>query len=152
MMKLQSIELGHLRECADLFVSVFSNPPWNETWSHKIAWKRLKDCYDTPGAYGVVAIADGKVLGFAIGHVEAWHEDKHFYLKEMCVQSARQRSGVGTEIIDALHHHLAGQEVSMIYLLTLRDSIAATFYEKCGFSSHPEMTLMLKTIKTPSQH
>lgn len=149
-MKLQPIESGHLRECASLFVSVFSNPPWNETWKQEIALKRLKDCYNTPGFYGIVAIAEDKIFGFAIGSIETWHEDQHFYLKEMCVQSTNQRSGIGTKIMDVLHQDLASKGVSMIYLLTMRDSPAADFYEKCGFSNHPKITMMLKTAKTHS--
>ena len=98
-MKLQPIESGHLRECTNLFVSVFSNPPWNETWKQEIALRRLKDCYNTPGSYGIVAVTEDKVCGFAIGYAEAWHEYQHFYLKEMCVQSTNQRSGIGTKVM-----------------------------------------------------
>ncbi|MEO0348723.1 MAG: GNAT family N-acetyltransferase [Cyanobacteria bacterium P01_A01_bin.15] len=150
-MKLQPIEHCHLRECADVFTSVFSNPPWNEAWSQEIALSRLKDCYDTPGSFGIVAIAENKVFGFAIGYAETWYEDKHFYLKEMCVQSTKQRSGIGTKIIDVLYQDLVSQGVSMIYLLTMRDSPAAAFYEKCGFSNRSRMTMMLKTAKVQSQ-
>lgn len=149
-MKFQPIEPGHLRECANLFVSVFSNPPWNESWGQEIALKRLKDCYSTPRSYGIVATADDKVFGFAIGYVEAWYEDKHFYLKEMCVQSTHQRNGIGTKIMDMLHQDLASKGVSMIYLLTMRDSPAAAFYEKCGFSNNPKITMMLKIAKAHS--
>ncbi|ESA36363.1 gnat family acetyltransferase [Leptolyngbya sp. Heron Island J] len=144
-MHLQPIQSGHLRECSNLFVSVFSNPPWNETWKQEVALRRLKDCYNTPGSYGIVAIAENKIFGFAIGYAEAWHTDKHFYLKEMCVQSTNQRSGIGTQIMDVLHQDLASKGISMIYLLTMRDSPAAAFYEKCGFSNHPKITMMLKT-------
>ena len=146
-MKLQPIESSHLRECASLFVSVFSNPPWNEAWKQETAFKRLTDCYNTPGSYGIFATAEDEISGFAIGHIETWYEDKHFYLKEMCVQSTHQRSGIGTKIIDLLHQDLASKGVSMIYLLTMRDSPAAAFYEKRGFSNNPEMTVMLKTAK-----
>ncbi|MBE9077451.1 GNAT family N-acetyltransferase [Romeria aff. gracilis LEGE 07310] len=150
-MKIQPIEPCHLRECADLFASVFSSSPWNETWSQEIALRRLKDCYDTPGSYGIIAILEDKISGFALGYTEVWYEDKHFYLKEMCVQSINQRSGIGSQIIDMLYQGLVSKGVSMIYLLTVRDSPAATFYEKHGFSNHPKMTMMLKTAKTQSQ-
>ncbi|MEM9768387.1 MAG: GNAT family N-acetyltransferase [Cyanobacteria bacterium P01_D01_bin.71] len=147
-MKLKPIENSHLRDCADLFASVFSHPPWNETWSPEIALNRLQDCYDTPGSYGVVAIAEYKVLGFAIGHAETWHENKHFYLKEMCVQSTKQRSGIGTKIMDMLYQDLSSKDVSMVYLLTARDSPAVAFYKNYGFSNSSKMTMMLKMVKT----
>ncbi|MEM9949541.1 MAG: GNAT family N-acetyltransferase [Cyanobacteria bacterium P01_D01_bin.36] len=149
-MKLQPIEPGHLRECANLFVSVFSNPPWNETWDQEIALKRLKDYYSILGSYGIVATAEDKVFGFAIGYAEAWYEDKHFYLKEMYVQSTCQRSGIGTKTMDVLHQDLVSKGVSMIYLLTMRDSPAAAFYEKCGFSNNPKIAMMLKITRAHS--
>ncbi|MEM6836956.1 MAG: GNAT family N-acetyltransferase [Cyanobacteria bacterium P01_C01_bin.120] len=145
--KLKPIEHGHLKECADLFTAVFSHPPWDETWSQEIALERLKNCYDTPGSYGIVAIAEDKVFGFAIGHVEAWYENRHFYLKEMCVHPTNQRSGTGTKIMDRLHQTLSSKGVSMIYLLTARESSAAAFYENCGFSNSSRMTMLFKTIK-----
>ncbi|MBE9193496.1 GNAT family N-acetyltransferase [Gloeocapsopsis crepidinum LEGE 06123] len=150
-MKLQPIEYCHLKECADLFIAVFSNPPWNETWSQKSALSRLKDCYDTPGSYGIIAIAENQVFGFAIGFAETWYKDKHFFLKEMCVQSAKQRSGIGTKIMDMLYQDLVTQGVRTMYLLTVRDSSAEAFYEKCGFSNHSKMQIMSKTLKVQLQ-
>ncbi|MEM6255114.1 MAG: GNAT family N-acetyltransferase [Cyanobacteria bacterium P01_D01_bin.156] len=149
-MQLQPIEPSHLRECANLFVSVFSNSPWNETWKHEVALRRLKDCYNFPESYGIVAISEEKVLGFAIGYIEVWHEGQHFYLREMCVQSTHQRSGIGTKIMDVLYQDLTSKGISMIYLLTMRDSPAAAFYEKCGFSNQPKITMMLKTTTSRS--
>ncbi|EKV00431.1 Acetyltransferase (GNAT) family [Leptolyngbya sp. PCC 7375] len=143
-MNLQPIEDFHLEECAALFAAVFNSPPWNETWSQEIALGRLQDCYSTPGSYGIVAIAKDRILGFAIGHTETWCEGKHFFLKEMCIQSTQQRSGIGTKIIDMLDQQLRSQDVSIIYLLTMRDSPAAAFYEQCGFACHSKMMMMIK--------
>ncbi|MDJ0703878.1 MAG: GNAT family N-acetyltransferase [Leptolyngbyaceae cyanobacterium MO_188.B28] len=143
-MKLQPIEYQHLNECANLFISVFSNSPWNETWTQEAALERLEDCYNTPGSYGIVAIVEDTVCGFAIGHAERWYQDKHFFLREMCVQSTKQRNGIGSKIIDLLQRSLVSERVSVIYLLTMRDSPAEAFYEKCGFLKNSKMIVMLK--------
>jgi aminoglycoside 6'-N-acetyltransferase I len=147
-MKLQLIERQHLEACAALFIAVFNNPPWNEAWRQEVALKRLQDCYNTPEAYGIVAIVEDEVCGFAIGIAEQYDQNEHFYLKEMCVDSTKQRSGIGTKIIDVLHQNLVSRGVSMIYLLTMRDSQAAAFYEKCGFLNGPRMIVMTKSAKT----
>jgi aminoglycoside 6'-N-acetyltransferase I len=147
-MKLQSIEEGHLRACATLFVSVFNSPPWNEQWSEDVALQRLEDCFNTPGSYGIVAIADDKVVSFAIGVIERYERTKNFYLKEMCVSSIEQRSGIGTKIIDALYQNLADRGVGMIYLFTMRETPAAAFYKKCGFLSSSKLIMMSRSIAT----
>jgi aminoglycoside 6'-N-acetyltransferase I len=146
-MKLLSIEHQHLRACATLFISVFNSPPWNEKWSQDVALKRLEDCFNTPGAYGVVAIVEDEVSGFAIGVVEQYDRNENFYLKEICVDSTKQRSGIGTKMMDALHHDLVRKGVGMVYLLTIRDSPAAAFYEKCGFLNSSKMIMMSKSTK-----
>jgi aminoglycoside 6'-N-acetyltransferase I len=146
-MKLLSIEHQHLRACATLFISVFNSPPWNEKWSQDVALKRLEDCFNTPGAYGVVAIVEDEVSGFAIGVVEQYDQNENFYLKEICVDSTKQRSGIGTKMMDALHHDLVRKGVGMVYLLTIRDSPAAAFYEKCGFLNSSKMIMMSKSTK-----
>jgi aminoglycoside 6'-N-acetyltransferase I len=147
-MKLQSIEHQHLRACATLFTSVFNSPPWNEKWSQGVALKRLEDCFNTPGAYGIVAIVEDEVSGFAIGVVEQYDRNENFYLKEICVDSTKQRSGIGTKMMDALHHDLVSKGVGMVYLLTIRDSPAAAFYEKCGFLNSSKMIVMSKSTNT----
>jgi aminoglycoside 6'-N-acetyltransferase I len=76
-----------------------------------------------------------------------WKQGRHFYLKEMCIVPHRQRSGIGTAILEALCRGLAAMGVEAIYLLTLRDSPAAVFYEKSGFRVSPRMIQMGKRLE-----
>ena len=146
-MKFAPIDSSHLKGCSNLYVEVFNDSPWNESWSFETASKRLEDCYATPGFHGIVAIEENKVSGFALGFSEVSYTGQHFYLKEMCVQSNKQRSGIGTKIVDVLYRALADKDISMIYLLTMRDSSAADFYQKCGFSYSSKMSMMLKNTR-----
>ncbi|MBD2537064.1 GNAT family N-acetyltransferase [Nostoc flagelliforme FACHB-838] len=145
-MKLQPIEHQHLKECANLFVSVFSNPPWNENWEIESAFNRLEDFYNMPWSHSVVAILEERIIGFAIGYIERWHQGNSFYLKEMCVESTKQQSGVGTKIMDVLSQNLVDKGVNKIYLLTARDSLASAFYSKCGFCNNSKIIMMSKTL------
>lgn len=142
--KLQPIEYCYINKCADLFILVFNSPPWDEMWKQQEALNRLEDCYNTPESYGVVATVNDEVVGFAIGYVEKWYDGKHFYLKEMCVKSSNQRSGIGTKIFNTLSQSLISQDVNQLYLLTMRDSIAEAFYKKCGFDNS-KMIVISKT-------
>lgn len=146
-MNIEAIERDHLLQCADLFVAVFKEAPWNEQWDPGIALMRLTEIYHTPGAYGVLASDLTGMIGFALGYVEQWNQQKHFYLKEMCVQAQRQRSGVGTAMIDVLERQLAQRGVSRIYLLTARESGAEAFYRRCGFYVSPKMVMLGKHLE-----
>jgi aminoglycoside 6'-N-acetyltransferase I len=156
-MRIRQVRCDDVRPCAEVFVAVFSRGPWNEDWRLTDALTRLEALYRTPGFYGVIACADEEmvppadteqVFGFAMGHVERWKQGRHFYLQEMCVMPQRQRRGVGTAIMEALRQGLAEMDVEAIYLLTLRDSPAAAFYEQCGFGINPKMILMGKWLET----
>lgn len=108
---------------------------------------RLEEIYRTPGFYGLVAEAEGQgVVGFAMGYAEQWQEQKHFYLKEMCVATQGQRRGIGTAIMQGLEQGLAAMDVEKIYLLTARGSSAEAFYQKCGFYISPKMIMMAKYL------
>ncbi|MBE9054015.1 GNAT family N-acetyltransferase [Nostocales cyanobacterium LEGE 11386] len=145
-MKLQPIEYRHLKECADLFVSVFSNPPWNENWEIESAFSRLEAFYNIPMSHSIVAFLEDQIIGFAMGYIEIWHQGKSFYLKEICVEPTKHRSGIGTKIMDVLSQNLVNIGVNKIYLLTARDSPASVFYSKCGFCNNSQIIMMSKTL------
>ncbi|MEU2198835.1 GNAT family N-acetyltransferase [Isoptericola sp. NPDC019482] len=119
-------------ECARLFVRTFSAHPWNESWTEADAAQRLGDVLGTPRSAGVCALGDdGAVLGFVLGHRERVGAEDHLLVKEMCVAPDRQREGWGSRLLAALQHRLP--DVEHWYLLTMRDSPAAAFYEAHGF-------------------
>lgn len=149
-MKYSSISLEDISSCAKIFCEVFNNPPWNENWVLSSAIPRLKETFEHPGFFGLKADSDSKIVGFVMGYTETWHEKKHYYLKEMCVIPEKQRRGIGSSLLDELKKHLIYRQGSNIYLLTLRDSQAQSFYAKNGFYVSDTMIVMGLSLK-PSQ-
>lgn len=146
-MIFKAIEHENLARCANLFVAVFNHAPWNETWEIAAVVQRLEDCFNTPQFYGLVAIENDQLVGFALGHTESWDNSRYFNLREICVACSRQRQGVGTELMKALSENLKKQSVDKIYLHTTRDTDAQAFYEKHGFRVSEKMVMMLKTLE-----
>jgi aminoglycoside 6'-N-acetyltransferase I len=130
--------------CAQLFAGVFNSSPWNEAWEIETVAARLQDFHDAAGFCGLMAMEDSELLGFALGNAEQWDKTKHFNLREMCVATDKQGSGVGKSLILALETALVGQGINRIYLVTARDGQAQSFYEKCSFYVSPKMILMAK--------
>lgn len=145
-MHLQSATIDHLPSCATLFQAVFAGEPWNEAWPLPVVTKRLTELYTTPGFYGLVAIDEASLLGFVLGYLETWHQGQVYYLKEMCVDAATQRHGIGTALMQALVEHLSTHAVQRIYLLTVQEGIAETFYRKQGFYVSRKMIMMSKRL------
>lgn len=123
----------HLDEAAGLVVEVFAREPWNEEWPRQGAQRRLRDILHSPGSLGVCALRGGELVGFALGRLEAYRDEEHFYLQEMCVSADVQRRGVGTRILTHLHGQLRARGCPRAYLLTARRTPAEAFYLLNGY-------------------
>ncbi len=146
-MNIRPIEQRDLEPCGAVFLTVFNQPPWNEAWPVSAARGRIDELFNTPGFYGVSAADDTALLGFAMGYVEQWDRGKHFYLKEMCVTPERQRSGIGTVLIQVLCRDLVSMQIERLYLLTARESPAAQFYQRNGFYVSQRMVMMGRQLQ-----
>jgi N-acetylglutamate synthase-like GNAT family acetyltransferase len=144
---IRKIEKKDIKACAALFTSVFSSDPWNEAWNVNIATERLCHFYESKGFVGVLAESDG-IIGFALGNTEPFYFGSMFYLREMCIQTDLQKSGVGSAILNALEQELSLNKVHSIYLTTERNIPAAEFYTKKGFNFSEKMGFYAKRINS----
>ena len=140
-MKVGDLTEDRLDEVVALYVDVFSRPPWDEPWTTDDARRRLGSMLAAPGAVGVVAHDDGVLLGMALAAVERQAGHDVLVLRETCVRTDRQRSGVGGALLDALD---ARVDVASWYLLTARESPAAAFYESRGFRPAGRMAVWVR--------
>jgi aminoglycoside 6'-N-acetyltransferase I len=147
MAVVRPYERADLQACTDLFIRVFSQPPWNDRWpSTDVARAYLEDYVRAPGFDGFVAEERGQVLGFLLGHRRQWWSGPEFYIDEFGIDPDRQRQGIGTTLLDHLKHVLSTAGVHTITLLTARDSPAASFYAGLGFRAHERMVFMSHRI------
>jgi aminoglycoside 6'-N-acetyltransferase I len=144
---ISPLTANDLDACATLFARTFSEPPWNETWHPTDARQRLTDMLHTPRAHGArTTTPDGTLTGFAIGHLQRYGSDDHFFLAEMCVHPDHQRRRIGTHLLDALAQQLP--DIRHWYLLTARDSPAAAFYTAHGFQPANRSTVYGRVTET----
>ena len=136
----------HLDSCANLLVEVFSNEPWNEPWTWETARILLCEIFHTPGFIGLVLLYNNKIVGFIVGYCEQSCNNRRFFLREICVQTEKQRQGIGTKLLHQLVDVLSTMNISLVYLLTMKNRELKNFYTKNGFYQNPEMILMLQKI------
>jgi aminoglycoside 6'-N-acetyltransferase I len=141
-MTIRTIIPADIPNCARLFTNVFSNPPWSEHWTQSSALQRLDDCAHTPHFLGFLAEDEHGLCGFAFGYSQHYLDEKHYYLLELCIDTARQRQGVGTALLAALKDKATESGISRLYTLTARDTPAQDFYAKHGFYVSPKMIMM----------
>ena len=140
-LELSPFAAEDIERCLDLFISVFNRPPWHDKWTTQTARANLEDASGIPGAFGLVARSQAKVIGFVLGHREIQDVTMNFYIKELCVSPEYQGQGVGKQILRRLEAELKERGVDGIYLLTARGSPAEAFYKRLGF--HYEETVVM---------
>lgn len=146
-MKFRPITENDIRDCAQLFSHVFSTEPWNELWTEEDAFKRLNHFFESKGFVGVLLESDS-LMGFALGNIEPFHFGDMFYLREMCVDTKRQSSGHGYELLESLEDNLKSMNVRSIYLTTDIETPASKFYQKNGFNFREKMGFYAKRINS----
>lgn len=140
---IADLTAADLDACVEVFVETFAAPPWDEAWTPADARRRLEDFLGTPRSRGVgVRDTDGRLVGFALGHLERFGTDDHFLLQEMAVLPRDQRSGHGSTLLAALREGMPG--VTHWHLLTARDSPAAAFYARHGFRPAGRMGVFVR--------
>lgn len=145
--KIKRLTEQDLTQCVDLFIHVFNQEPWNDNWTTETAYKRLHNIFNTPGFVGMGIIIDDRTAGMACGYTEQWTDAEHFNLVEFCIDVSLQRTGLGTRLLNSLEDFLSKQNCSQIYLLTMRDGIAESFYSKNAYYTNKKMIMMGKKIR-----
>jgi aminoglycoside 6'-N-acetyltransferase I len=133
-LEIRDTVASDLEALASLFVECFSTAPWKEPWTRAAAAHRLHLFASSPTFRGAIALEAGQAVAMAMGQVEGWLEGNLFLLQEMCVSPSRQRSGVGTRILEYLLARVSrSDQVRSSYLLTDALSTAESFYLRRGF-------------------
>jgi len=147
-MKIVQINNSEIYSHADLLVDVFSQEPWSETWELENAHNRLLCYKNAPYFLGLSAIKKGELIGFLFGNFEPYQKSSQFIIKEMCVKTEKQRTGVGKKLLSELNRLLKLNNASTSYLLTRKGSPAELFYLNSGYSLSESMGLYFNVTKT----
>jgi aminoglycoside 6'-N-acetyltransferase I len=145
-MEICAIKEQDLESISQLYVSVFSNPPWNESWEYDWAHERLKWIYQSQGFMGFVAINNNQTIGAILGYFVPFKGEKGFEIEEFLVETSYQNQGVGTELLTQLNLSLKHNYYSFISLLTAKDTIVESFYLKRNYQRNNQLVLLRSTI------
>lgn len=93
-----------------------------------------------------MALAEGKPIGFILGHGKVRDTGYQYYVSEMCVLESLQGQGMGKKLMERLEAPLKPQGVGKMYLLTARSGAAESFYHACGFYTSEKMVMLGKCL------
>lgn len=145
-MTFADMDIADLREYAELFVSVFNSPPWNDCWTVLTARMRIGELLNTGTCVGKAAYEGGQLVGIILGQKEHFYDGVHFFIQEFCVRTECQHRGCGTRLLSALKDELTAIGVINIYLITKSGETTESYYQKRGFTTSDQMILMSENL------
>ena len=145
-MRLEKLTEKHLKECANIYIYTFNEPPWNDSWTDVTAYKRLEEIYKTPGFIGMLVMENDQVVAAVLGNLETWFEGYMYNLKEMFVKKTIKGKGTGSFLFSGLEEELKNHEVTSISLFTSRGDLTEKFYLKNGCLTEEDMIMMCKKL------
>lgn len=141
-MNIRKIYREDIKALSELYVSVFSKAPWNETWESSWADERLSEIFASPGFIGYLCKYENNLVGAILGRSLSFKGRREFEILEFFVNTKNQNSGSGSKLLSTLEAELTSKAYKYTTLLTARNSDAERFYNNRGYNSSTKMVFM----------
>ena len=124
----------HIEECADLFIDVFTKPPWNDTYnSREQVITFFQNYIDNNYFVGYVLKEQTIIIALSIGMKKPWINGMEYYIDQFCVKSDFQGKGIGSYFLRPIEHEIQIEKMNAIMLNTESGFPSENFYRKNGF-------------------
>ncbi|MCO7126448.1 GNAT family N-acetyltransferase [Sporolactobacillus shoreicorticis] len=147
MIKLAVMDPDFLHDYTELYINVFRNEPWNESWTDDVGYQRLLDLIHTPNFLGYALWDHNQLIGFIAGYSKMNFMGKTFYLAEFCVTTQIQGKGYGSWLLHHLEQKLTEKGITSLFLITEKIGTISDFYRKKGYSMNESRMVMRKELK-----
>ena len=135
-MNIRNCEKADLIAYAELFVEVFSEPPYNEKWSIRDAKAYIKRFWRIEPESCLVAEKDGGTEGVLLGFSYPWQNRKDFTVQELFVRKKARRQGIARALIGCVLEDFPID--TAVSLVVNEKADAAIFYERLGLSQNKQ--------------
>lgn len=146
-MYMRPFQRNDLENCIALFKDVFSRPPWNDEWTDETANAYFAEFIHAPGFIGYIVIdetSENPVVAAIIGRSRTWWKGKEYFIDEFYVRADRQGQGIGTKLLEYVHHDLGERGIHTVVLLTSHHAPAYHFYQNRGYQENNHIRFMYK--------
>ncbi|NQN82556.1 GNAT family N-acetyltransferase [Streptococcus suis] len=146
-MELKELAVADIEMVKQLFLSVFSQEPWNDDWSDE----EQLDCYigDLLGHSRALCFGlfdQEKLISLSLGYIRYWYEGTEYRIEEFCMSRDYQGQGIGKDFLKRIEEQLVERKIVHILLQTERNLPAYFFYQKYGFRTLEEDVTMVKKV------
>jgi aminoglycoside 6'-N-acetyltransferase I len=143
-MEIINYNNNYLDSIIELYISVFSKPPWNDKWDLENCRTYLLELINNPVFLGYLFMIDDKLIGCCFGHCKSWYSGKELFIDELFIKTDDQKKGYGSKFLSYIEKDLSTQNIKRLTLLTKKESTPELFYKKCGFNYLDTLGYMYK--------
>lgn len=139
-------------ESVDLFIDVFSKPPWNDCFESKEPVIHFFRAFiELPNFKGYQLYDENnRVIGVSIGFIKPWLKNDElryeYFLDQYCIDHTLQGRGLGAYFMREIEKRLKQENINDIILNTGLSSPAYKFYLKLGFQDMKEYGFLSKEL------
>lgn len=131
----------------ELFVSVFTQEPWNDDWSDENQLQAyIQDLIGQSNSLTFGLYEGSRLVGISMGRIRHWYSGTEYCIDELCISSSEQGKGAGTLFIREIEKACREMGLRHIFLLTENNVPAFEFYKKQGFSELKTNAAFAKTL------
>ena len=146
-MILKQLSIDDKEAIKDLFISVFTDEPWNDDWSDsKQLDQYIEDLCGQGYSLAFGLYDDGELIGLSMGYIKHWYTGTEYIINELCIKTDRQGSGAGSFFLTQIEKAIKEMGLKQIFLLTDRDVPAYHFYKKNGYAEVSSLVPFAKSI------
>lgn len=149
----EEFDISLTEESVDLFMKVFSSPPWNDVFSSKDSVISFFNAFiNLPNfkGYQLVDDTNKRIIGISIGFVKPWLNNGdlryEYFLDQLCIDNNLQGKGLGKYFMRGIENKLKQENINDILLNTELTSPAYQFYIKVGFHDMKEYGFLSKEL------
>lgn len=135
-MNIVKLSREHIEECTDLFIDVFTRPPWNDTYDSRAqVVEFFQNCMDNNYFVGYGLYAQNRLIAISLGSKKPWINGMEYYIDQFCVSPGWQGKGIGSRFLKQIETEIHAENMNAILLHTEKGFPAEKFYLKNGFQA-----------------
>jgi GNAT superfamily N-acetyltransferase len=144
-MKIVKLSEDRIKEAAELYITVFSNEPWNDEFeSYEEVENFIKVFMSSDTYLSFLALENDEVIGICLGLKKPWIKGMEYYIDEFCIKSDLQGKGYGSQFLSAIEKEINLLGMYNMILNTEKGFASETFYIKNGFRQLSDLIVLGK--------
>ncbi len=122
-----------IKKVLGLFIKVYSESPYNESWTKDSAFKKLSEIYQRGKDFCFYTEDKGEIIGLLFCQTQTWHDGVHVFVEDIAVDSNYRNKKIGAQLVKKLEQIAKQKGIVSIDLLVFTQSKAPDFWKTFGY-------------------